>query len=123
MRQMGRPAGDHPQPDRRPDRAGIHLPLVVKLRSLIAATTLIVVAACSGGGTPAVAPPESRFEWRLPAGFPLPLTEPDNLQTPAQFALGRRLFYHPPPSGKWTQAIPRCPPPSRGFTDGRRPAV
>jgi cytochrome c peroxidase len=92
---------------------------VVKTRSLIAATTLIVVAACSGGGPPAVAPPESRFAWQLPAGFPLPLTEPDNLQTPAKFALGRRLFYDRRLSANGTQSCADCHQQSRAFSDGR----
>ena len=90
---------------------------------LIAATTLIVVAACSGGPSPAVAPSESRFDWKLPAGFPLPLTEPDNLQTPAKFALGRRLFYDRRLSANGTQSCGDCHQQSRAFTDGRPTAI
>jgi cytochrome c peroxidase len=93
------------------------------LAVLIAATMLVIVAACSGGGTPVVAPSESRFDWRLPAGFPLPLTEPDNLQTPAKFALGRRLFYDRRLSANGTQACADCHQQSRAFSDGRPTAV
>jgi len=96
---------------------------VVNLRPLIAATTFLVVAACSGGGTPAVAPSETRFDWKLPAGFPLPLTEPDNLQTPAKFELGRRLFYDRRLSANGTQACGDCHQQSRAFTDGRPTAI
>jgi cytochrome c peroxidase len=95
---------------------------VVKLRSLIAAATL-VVAACSGGGPPAVAPAESPFDWKLPAGFPLPLTEPDNLQTPAKFALGRRLFYDRRLSANGTQSCGDCHQQSHAFSDGRPTAI
>jgi len=91
---------------------------------LVAAAMVIVAAACSGGpGSPAVAPSESRFDWRLPAGFPLPLTEPDNLQTPAKFALGRRLFYDRRLSANGTQACADCHQQSRAFSDGRPTAV
>jgi cytochrome c peroxidase len=96
---------------------------VVTLRPLIAATTWIVVAACSGAGTPAVAPSQPRFEWRLPAGFPLPLTKPDNLQTPAKFALGRRLFYDRRLSANGTQSCSDCHQQSRAFSDGRSTAI
>jgi len=84
---------------------------------------LIVVAACSGGSSPAVAPSESRFDWKLPAGFPLPLTTPDNLQTPAKFALGRRLFYDRRLSANGTQACGDCHQQSRAFSDGRPTAI
>ncbi len=84
---------------------------------------LVIVAACSGGGSPAVAPSETRFDWRLPAGFPLPLTEPDNLQTPVKFALGRRLFYDRRLSANGTQSCADCHQQSRAFSDGRPTAI
>src|SRR5207248_7259337 len=98
--------------------------LVVKLRLLIAAATLIVAAACSGGGAPVAAPPEqARFDWQLPRGFPLPLTEADNVQTPAKFALGRRLFYDRRLSANGTQACSDCHQQSRAFSDGKPVAI
>ena len=96
---------------------------MVKLHPVIAAATLVVVAACSGGDPPAVAPAESRFAWRLPAGFPLPLTEPDNLQTPAKFELGRRLFYDRRLSANGTQSCGDCHQQSHAFSDGRPTAI
>ena len=93
------------------------------LTSLIATATL-VIAACSGGGTPAVTPTEEpRFAWHLPAGFPLPLTEPDNLQTPAKFALGRQLFYDRRLSANGTQACGDCHQQAHAFSDGRPTAI
>lgn len=92
------------------------------LAVLHAATALIVVAAC-GGRSPVVAPSETRFEWQLPAGFPLPLTEPDNLQTPAKFALGRRLFYDRRLSANGTQSCGDCHQQNRAFSDGKTVAI
>jgi cytochrome c peroxidase len=89
------------------------------LRSLFAAATFLVAAACSSVA-PAAA---SRFDWQLPAGFPLPLTEPDNLQTPAKFVLGRRLFYDKRLSANGTQSCADCHQQSRAFTDGRATAI
>jgi len=89
---------------------------------LIAAATL-VVAACSGGGSPNVAPPDSRFDWKLPKGFPLPLTPPDNLQTPARFALGRKLFHDRRLSANGTQSCGDCHQQSHAFSDGRPVAI
>jgi len=91
----------------------------VKLRFLFAAATFIVAAACSS----TVPPTASPFDWQLPAGFPLPLTEPDNLQTPAKFALGRRLFYDKRLSANGTQSCADCHQQRRAFTDGRPTAV
>src|SRR5207237_1966634 len=104
LREMGRPARDHPRSDRAPDGAGFHVPLVVKRRLLIAAATLVVAAACSVGSAPIASPDQTRFDWQLPRGFPLPLTEADNIQTPAKFALGRRLFYDRRLSANGTQS-------------------
>jgi len=96
----------------------------VKRRLLIAAATLVVAAACSVGTAPVGAPVEqARFDWRLPRGFPLPLTEPDNVQTPAKFALGRRLFYDRRLSANGTQSCSDCHQQSRAFSDGKSVAV
>lgn len=94
----------------------------MKGRSLIAAVTL-VAAACSGVVPPSAAPSDTRFAWQLPAGFPLPLTEPDNLQTPAKFALGRRLFYDRRLSANETQACGDCHEQRHAFSDGRPTAI
>jgi cytochrome c peroxidase len=91
----------------------------VRLRFLIAAAALIVAAACSSG-TP---PPATPFAWQLPAGFPLPLTEPANLQTSEKFALGRKLFYDRRLSGNGTQSCSDCHQQSRAFSDGRPAAI
>jgi cytochrome c peroxidase len=96
---------------------------VVKQRLLIAAATFLVAAACSVGGAPVAAPDDSRFDWQLPRGFPLPLTEPDNLQTPAKFALGRRLFYDRRLSASGTQSCGDCHQQSRAFSDGKPVAI
>jgi cytochrome c peroxidase len=96
---------------------------VVKSRLLIAAATFIVAAACSGSGAPVAAPESTRFEWQLPRGFPLPLTQPDNLQTPAKFALGRRLFYDRRLSANGTQSCGDCHQQSRAFSDGKPTAI
>ncbi|HEX3578410.1 MAG TPA: cytochrome c peroxidase [Thermoanaerobaculia bacterium] len=92
----------------------------MKRRLLIAAATFIVAAACSA---PVVVPEIARFDWQLPRGFPLPLTEPDNLQTPAKFALGRRLFYDRRLSANGTQSCGDCHQQSRAFSDGKSVAV
>jgi cytochrome c peroxidase len=94
---------------------------VVKLRLLIAAATFIVAAACSVANVPVAEP--ARFDWQLPRGFPLPLTEPDNIQTPAKFALGRRLFYDRRLSANGTQSCSDCHQQSHAFSDGKPVAV
>ena len=92
----------------------------MKRRLLIAAATFIVAAACSLGSAPPVAAP---FDWQLPRGFPLPLTEPDNIQTPAKFALGRRLFYDRRLSANGTQSCSDCHQQSHAFSDGKSVAI
>jgi len=96
---------------------------VVKRRLLVAAVTFIVAAACSVGSAPVPAPEAARFDWQLPRGFPLPLTEPDNIQTPAKFALGRRLFYDRRLSANGTQSCGDCHQQSHAFSDGKPVAV
>jgi cytochrome c peroxidase len=92
---------------------------VVRLRSLIAAAAFLVAAACSSVTPPPVTP----FAWHLPAGFPLPLTPPANLQTSAKFDLGRRLFYDRRLSANATQSCGDCHQQSRAFSDGRPNAI
>jgi cytochrome c peroxidase len=82
---------------------------------VIAAAAMLVVAAASSAETP--------FEWRLPKGFPLPLTEPDNLQTTAKFTLGRKLFYDRRLSANGTQSCGDCHQQSRAFSDGKPVAI
>jgi cytochrome c peroxidase len=96
---------------------------VVKPRLLIAAATFIVAAACSVGGVPVAAPEAARFDWQLPRGFPVPLTEPENIQTPAKFELGRRLFYDRRLSTNGTQSCADCHQQSHAFSDGKPVAV
>jgi cytochrome c peroxidase len=96
---------------------------VVKRRLLIAAATFIVAAACSVGNAPVPAPEAARFDWQLPRGFPVPLTEPDNIQTPAKFALGRRLFYDRRLSANGTQSCGDCHQQIHAFSDGKSVAV
>jgi cytochrome c peroxidase len=91
----------------------------VRLRFPIAAAAFIVAAACSSGNPPASTP----FAWQLPAGFPLLLTEPANLQTAEKFALGRRLFYDRRLSANGTQSCSDCHQQSRAFSDGHPTAI
>lgn len=95
----------------------------MKHRLLIAAATFIVAAACTGVSGPVAAPENARFDWQLPRGFPLPLTAADNVQTPAKFALGRRLFYDRRLSGNGTQACGDCHQQSHAFSDGKPVAI
>jgi cytochrome c peroxidase len=101
---------------------------VVKLRSpnrfkhllpSLAAAAFFVAAACSSGTQPVPA----TFTWHLPPGFPLPLTPPENLQTDAKFALGRRLFYDRRLSANGTQSCSDCHQQSHAFSDGRPTAI
>jgi cytochrome c peroxidase len=93
------------------------------VRLPLAAAMIIIAAACSGGAAPAVTPANARFDWQLPRGFPLPLTAVDNLQTPAKFALGRRLFYDRRLSANGTQACGDCHQQNRAFSDGKTTAT
>ncbi|MBV8545165.1 MAG: di-heme enzyme, partial [Acidobacteria bacterium] len=95
----------------------------MKRRLLIAAATFIAAAACSVASAPVPAPEVARFDWQLPRGFPIPLTEPDNIQTPTKFALGRRLFYDRRLSANGTQSCGDCHQQSHAFSDGKTVAV
>jgi len=95
---------------------------VVTMRPLIAAAAIAAAAIGSAGARPAEST-DAPFAWHLPAGFPLPLTEPDNLQTSAKFELGRKLFYDRRLSANGAQSCSDCHQQSRAFTDGRPNAV
>ncbi|WP_375177625.1 MbnH family di-heme enzyme [Marinobacter mobilis] len=58
------------------------------------------------------------FDWRVPAGTPLPLEPLDNPMTEAKFELGRHLFFDRRLSGNGSQACVDCHLQSLGFTDG-----
>lgn len=58
------------------------------------------------------------FDWRVPAGTPLPVEPLDNPMSQAKFELGRHLFYDPRLSGNGTLACAGCHLQSLGFTDG-----
>ena len=92
---------------------------MVEKRLLLAAAAFIAVAACRSGTPPPVTP----FVWHLPAGFPLPLTEPANGQTYEKFALGRKLFYDRRLAANGTQSCSDCHQQSRAFSDGRATAI
>jgi cytochrome c peroxidase len=70
----------------------------------------------------AVMPPlsGSSFDWRLPPGFPVPLS---NMQSQEKFELGRRLFYDRRLSFNETQSCADCHQQRFAFTDGRARAV
>ncbi|HYS05635.1 MAG TPA: MbnH family di-heme enzyme [Candidatus Dormibacteraeota bacterium] len=71
----------------------------------------------------AVPPPPPPYEWRLPAGFPIPNVPADNPMTSAKVELGRHLFYDRALSGNGTQACSSCHRQELAFTDGRARAV
>jgi len=81
------------------------------------------VARSAGLGDPSARSPVPPFEWRLPAGFPVPVAPADNPMTPAKVELGRRLFYDRVLSGNGTQACSSCHRQELAFTDGRARAV
>ncbi|MEA2163105.1 MAG: cytochrome c peroxidase [Thermoanaerobaculia bacterium] len=89
------------------------------MRSLLAAAAFFAAAACSSVTPPPVTP----FVWHLPAGFPLPLTPPSNLQTAAKFELGRHLFYDRRLSANATQSCGDCHQQRHAFSDGRTNAI
>jgi cytochrome c peroxidase len=62
----------------------------------------------------------SSFDWRLPPGFPVPLS---NMQSQEKFELGRRLFYDRRLSFNETQSCADCHQQRFAFTDGRARAV
>ena len=63
------------------------------------------------------------YEWRLPAGFRIPLVPVDNPMTAAKVDLGKRLFTDTRLSANGTYSCASCHMPSLAFTDGRPRAV
>ena len=59
------------------------------------------------------------YNWRLPAGFPLPRVPADNPMSAVKVELGRYLFYDKRLSLNQKQACAGCHQQSRAFTDGR----
>lgn len=74
-----------------------------------------LLSACDGRPAPAA----ETYDWRLPAGFPLPRVPADNPMTEARVQLGRRLFYDKRLSLNGTQSCASCHEQARAFTDGR----
>lgn len=74
------------------------------------------VCACSGDHT-------SKFDWKLPAGFPAPTVPADNPMSDAKVALGRRLFYDQRLSANQTQSCASCHKQEFAFTDGKPVSV
>jgi cytochrome c peroxidase len=70
-----------------------------------------------------VTPPVAVYEWRLPAGLPVPRVPPDNSMSEAKVQLGRALFYDTRLSGNGTFACGSCHVQAHAFTDGRTRAV
>lgn len=63
------------------------------------------------------------YDWKLPAGFPVPRVPADNPMTAAKVELGRYLFYDKRLSFNEEQACASCHEQSRAFTDGRARAI
>jgi len=62
---------------------------------------------------------QSQYDWRLPAGFPVPAVPGDNAMSAEKAELGRYLFYDARLSGNGTQSCASCHHQERAFTDGR----
>ena len=63
------------------------------------------------------------FQWRLPAGFPVPVVPADNPMSDAKVALGRLLFHDTRLSGNRTFSCASCHQQAHAFTDGRPHAM
>lgn len=79
------------------------------------------IAGCGNGGTSVteVAATSGDWQWRLPAGLPVPAVPPDNAMSVAKVELGRFLFYDRRLSANGTQACGSCHQQALAFTDGR----
>ncbi|MGE3614517.1 MAG: cytochrome c peroxidase, partial [Gemmatimonadales bacterium] len=87
---------------------------------------LFLILACRSAGDPARSATETasrEFDWRLPAGFPVPRVPPDEPMTGGRVELGRHLFYDRRLSGNGTQSCASCHVQALAFTDGRGQAV
>lgn len=88
---------------------------------ILAAILLLGLGGCGGDGETTFDDPTatvSTFDWRLPAGTPLPVEPLDNPMTEAKFELGRHLFYDRRLSGNGSQACADCHLQNLGFSDG-----
>lgn len=97
------------------------------MRLLAVLATLISIA-CATPGTQRepeteLSAPGSRYEWRLPLGFPVPVVPADNPMSEAKVELGRRLFYDPRLSGNQTYSCSSCHRQELAFTDARARAL
>ncbi|MBK8023452.1 MAG: di-heme enzyme [Chloroflexi bacterium] len=63
------------------------------------------------------------YEWRLPAGFPLPRVPANNPMTEEKVDLGRYLFYDVRLSGNGSMSCSSCHLQALAFTDGRAQAI
>ncbi len=63
------------------------------------------------------------YEWRLPAGLPVPLVPADNPMSQAKVELGRHLFFDTRLSVDQSFACASCHRPELAFTDGKPRAV
>ncbi|WP_375760780.1 MbnH family di-heme enzyme [Corallococcus exercitus] len=81
------------------------------------ATAALLTVGCSDPGTPGEEP--APYDWKLPAGFPVPRVPEDNPMSEAKVQLGRSLFYDKRLSFNGTQSCGSCHEQARAFTDGR----
>ncbi|MCM3878662.1 MAG: hypothetical protein ND807_01005 [Vicinamibacterales bacterium] len=68
-------------------------------------------------------PPLDVYDWKLPAGFPVPNVPQDNPMSAAKVELGRRLFYDTRLSANGKQSCGSCHEQARAFTDGRAQSI
>ncbi|RKH54731.1 methanobactin export MATE transporter MbnM [Corallococcus aberystwythensis] len=85
------------------------------------ATAALLTVGCSDSGPPGEEP--APYDWKLPAGFPVPRVPEDNPMSEAKVQLGRSLFYDKRLSFNGTQSCGTCHEQARAFTDGRVHAV
>lgn len=65
----------------------------------------------------------TRYDWRLPPGFPVPLVPVDNPMSQAKVDLGEQLFYETRLSVTGTYSCASCHDPRRAFSDARGHAL
>ena len=108
------------RPARGRRRSGPALPRVLAL-----AAPGLLLACASASPEPSRATPETgpAYEWRLPAGLPIPLVPADNPMSEAKVALGRHLFYDTRLSVDRSFACASCHRHELAFTDGKPRAV
>jgi cytochrome c peroxidase len=79
--------------------------------ALTVTAVLVVIAPCARADGEA-------FEWKLPAGFPVPAVPADNPMSAAKVKLGKMLFADPRLSATGNYSCQSCHSPERAFTDG-----